>query len=567
MARQHGLTYYAEALEAGRPSLGDDLSTRRHADIPMGALWTYGDETGPRPANIIDMRGAASVAHLYGQNLVGTESLTAAFGPWAFAPADLKPMMDLAFASGVNRPVIHTSVHQPVDDKKPGLSLSMFGQYFNRHEAWAELARPWIDYLSRTSYLLQQGRAIADVAYFYGEEAPLTGLYSDKPVEDAPKRYGYDFVNAEALTSQLKAVKGELVSPSGARYRILKLGGSSNRMTVATLRRLEQIAAAGVIIVGAPPKNSPALQDNPAEFDALVQKLWRPGKNGKPLIQMEKTEEALNANGTKPDFDYLATSGNADILFAHRRWAGGDAYFLTNRKKKAENIQAMFRVTGKAPEIWHADTGTFEPVSYRIENGRTIVPLEMLPQDAFFVLFRNDTDNDHMTIPRPALRTLAPVTAAWTARFQEGRGAPQTIRMDHLLALDQHNDPSVRYYSGEVVYRTQFDTPPGFKATDRLLLDLGDVADVATIKVNGQDVGSLWKAPYRVEIGHAVHPSANSLEVRIATTWANRLIGDVQAGAKKTTFTTFPTYRPDAPLRPAGLIGPVVLMGDDRGGP
>ncbi|WP_097093727.1 glycosyl hydrolase [Novosphingobium sp. Chol11] len=566
IARQHGLTYYAEALEGGRPSLGDDLSTRRHADIPMGALWAYGDETGPRPANIIDMRGAASVAHLYGQNLVGAESLTAAFRPWAFAPADLKPMMDLAFASGVNRPIIHTSVHQPVDDKKPGLSLSMFGQYFSRHEAWGELARPWVDYLSRTSYLLQQGRAVADVAYFYGEEAPLTGLYSDKPVEDAPQRYGYDFVNAEALTSQLKAVKGELVSPSGARYRILKLGGSSDRMSVDMLRRLEQIAAAGVIITGAPPKYSPTLKDDPAEFEALVRKLWHRDRNGKAPIRMEKTEEALKANGISPDFDYSAASGDAEILFAHRRWDGGDAYFLTNRKKKTENIQAMFRVTGKAPEIWHADTGTFEPMSYRIENGRTIVPLEMLPQDAFFVLFRKDADSGHLTFRKPTLRALAPVTAAWTASFQEGRGAPRTIKMDRLLPLNQHTDPSVRYYSGEVVYQTQFVTPPGWKATDGLLLDLGGVADVAAIKVNGQDVGSLWKAPYRVEIGHAVHKSTNSLEVRVATTWVNRLIGDAQPGAKKTTFTTFPTYKPDAPLRPAGLIGPVILMGDDRQG-
>jgi hypothetical protein len=77
----------------------------------------------------------------------------------------------------VNRPVIHTSVHVPVDDKQPGLSLFIFGQYFNRNESWAELAKPWVDYIARSSLLLQQGRNVADVAYFHGEEAPLTGLY------------------------------------------------------------------------------------------------------------------------------------------------------------------------------------------------------------------------------------------------------------------------------------------------------------------------------------------------------------------------------------------------------
>ena len=102
-----------------------------------------------------DIKGAASVAHLYGQNLVAAESLTSAMSPWAFAPAQLRKVIDLEFAYGVNRPVIHTSVHQPVDDKVPGLSLAIFGQYFNRHESWAEMAKPWVDYIARNSWLLQ----------------------------------------------------------------------------------------------------------------------------------------------------------------------------------------------------------------------------------------------------------------------------------------------------------------------------------------------------------------------------------------------------------------------------
>ena len=147
-------------------------------------------------------------------------------------PNDLKRVIDLEFVTGVNRPVIHTSVHQPLDDKIPGLSLFIFGQYFNRHESWAEMAKPWVDYMSRNSLMLQQGRNVADVAYFYGEEAPLTGLYGDKAVADAPVNRAYDFVNYDALTGALTNEGGELVAPGGARYRALYLGGSSRKMTL-----------------------------------------------------------------------------------------------------------------------------------------------------------------------------------------------------------------------------------------------------------------------------------------------------------------------------------------------
>ena len=144
VAHEHGLKVYGEALEDGRPTLGDDMTMRSHTDVPMSALWTYPRGAQPRPTYLGDTKGAASVAHIYGQNLVAAESMTSAFSPWAFAPSDLRRIIDLEFVQGVNRPVIHTSVHQPVDDKVPGLSLAIFGQYFTRHETWAALARPWM---------------------------------------------------------------------------------------------------------------------------------------------------------------------------------------------------------------------------------------------------------------------------------------------------------------------------------------------------------------------------------------------------------------------------------------
>jgi hypothetical protein len=560
-AHANDLKVYGEALEAGRPTLGNELAMRRNTDIPMAALWTYDPAKGPRGDLLGDMKGAASVAHVDGQNLVAAESLTAAFSPWAFAPIDLKPVIDLEFAYGINRPVIHTSVHQPVDDRQPGLSLGPFGQYFNRHESWAEMARPWVDYLSRSAFLLQQGRYFADVAYFYGEDAPLTVLYADGPPKDAPRHYGFDFVDQQMLMDRVKVVDGDLVADSGARFRILYLGGTSARMTLPTLRRVAELADAGATIVGKPPTSSPSRADEASTYQSLVSRLW----GGQPVtkvglgqvISAESIEDALASINVRPD---VAASEAAELLFLHRKLADGDIYFLTNRKADALKTAVRFRVTGKVPELWHAETGEREPVSYRIEGGETVVPLELQGRDAVFVIFRKAATQPSLQVAQRAWRPLGTIDGAWDVKFQEGRGAPMTATLPTLRSLSESDIPGIRYFSGTTIYSRTFSLPKGIKPGIPLMLDLGKVGDVAEVYVNGEAAGTVWKPPYRADISRLVRPGSNKIEVRVANLWVNRLIGDAQPGAQKIGFTTMPTYLPDAPLRPAGLIGPVSLL-------
>ena len=254
------------------------------------------------------MKGASSVAHIYGQNLTAAESLTSNSQFWAHAPSDLKPVIDFAFASGVNLPVIHTSVHQPVDDKKPGLSLAIFGQFFNRHESWAEMAKPWIDYIARTSFILQQGRNVADVAYFYGEEAPLVELYRLGPPKDAPRQHAWDFINADALLNAVSVENGDVVAKGGARYKAIYLGGSSARMTLPVLRRLAELVEAGATLIGAAPKDSPSLADDAAAYADARAKLWPQGKSatlgkGRVLVSNDP-DQALASVGVAPAFQF-----------------------------------------------------------------------------------------------------------------------------------------------------------------------------------------------------------------------------------------------------------------------
>jgi hypothetical protein len=561
VAHEHGLKVYGEALESARVTLGDDMAMRSHANVPMAAMWTYRPEFGPNPTAIADMRGAASVSHIYGQNLVAAESMTSAMAPWAFAPSDLRPMIDMEFASGVNLPVIHTSVHQPLgDDRKPGLSLAIFGQYFNRNETWAGMARPWVDYMARSGWMLQQGRFYADVAYFYGEEAPLVALYKHGQPADAPRRYAYDFVNADALLHRLSVKDGDLVSASGARYRVLYLGGSSARMTVATLRRLHALAAQGATIVGTAPVATPGLADDPAAFAALVRQMW----SGAPVTRVGKgrvvagrdVEAALAQTGRKPDFSVQDT--DTPLVFVHRRLLDGDVYFVTNRAGKSVNTEARFNVRGKAAEFWHADTGRMQPASYRADRGATVVPLALDANESVFVVFRRPAAAPAVTVKAPSWSEAVTLAGDWAIRF-DGLAAPAAVAHGTTGSLAASADPQVRYFSGTSVYTRTFTLPPGVTPGTPLKLDLGRVGDVAEVLVNGKPAGIAWKPPYEVDVGSLVVAGANTVEVRVANLWVNRLIGDAQPGATKVTFTAAPTYKADAPLRPSGLIGPVTL--------
>ena len=563
-AHARGLINYGEALEDGRPSLGDDMEMRRYTTIPMAAMWTYNPAKGPKPTYLADIRGAASVAHIYGQNLVAAESMTASLSPWNFAPRDLKPVIDLEFALGVNRPVVHTSVHQPLVDKKPGLSLAIFGQYFNRNETWAEQARPWVDYMARNAFMLQQGRFFADVAFFEGEEAPLTGLYGEHLMPDAPHGYGFDFINAEMLAHRLSVQDGALVAPSGARYRLLYLGGSSRKMTLATLRRIDELVHAGAVAAGERPVTSPGLADDAAAFNALADSLWSPGQSVRSvglgrMITASNPDDALAAMNLARDFD--DGQPDAKVMFVHRKLADCDLYYVDNRETKPLQLDARFRVIGTAPELWRAETGAAQPVSYQISGNATAVPLNLAPNEAVYVVFRKPAAAPSATLAPPVETVLKTLDGPWQVSFEPGRAAPATARFDHLASWTENADPGVKYFSGAATYAHDLTvTRADLRTAGRIVLDLGDVRDLAEVRVNGTLVAAPWHPPYRADLTAALKPGANHLQITVVNTWVNRLIGDRQPGAPKITFTAIPAYKADAPLRPSGLIGPVRVV-------
>ncbi len=556
-----GMGRYTESHEGGRAFIGDGMDVKRLADIPMSATWLEGPGQ-PSRYHDADVRESASVAHIYGQNLVAAESLTVYRNAWMFSPETLKSTADRMMANGLNRFVIHTSVHQPVDDKIPGLGLGPFGQWFTRHETWAEMALPWTTYLSRSSYMLQQGRFVADIAYFYGEDSNITALFGAK-LPAIPDGYSYDFVSADALLNRLAVKDGRIVTPSGMSYRLLALDPNSRHMSLPVLRKIRDLVKAGAAVAGPKPIDSPSLADDQAEFGSIVADIWEGGAGGGRVIGRLTIAQAMAMIGASPDFTYTKPREDTTLAFVHRALPDGDIYWVVNGNTRRETLETSFRVTGKAPELWHAETGAVEPASYLIANGRTVVPLRLEPDDAVFVVFRKTAAAPARALPDPVETELAKIAGPWTVAFQPGRGAPASARFDALSSWSESADPGIKYFSGTATYTASFDASANWIASGaRLWLDLGNVKNLAEVKVNGRPLGTVWKRPFRVDATEALKPGPNTLEIKVANLWVNRLIGDKQPGATKTyTYTAVEFYKADSPLLPSGLLGPVRIVG------
>jgi hypothetical protein len=350
-------------------------------------------------------------------------------------------------------------------------------------------------------------------------------------------------------------------------YRMLALDANSQHMSLPVLRKIRELVNNGAAVVGPKPLDSPSLSDDQAEFSIIADELWGPGSGernaGKGKVYANQTvAQALALAQVTPDFEYAKPQPDTTLLFVHRKLPDGEVYWVNNRANRNENLEATFRVTGKAGEIWHAQTGKTEPASYKIAGGRTTVALRLEPADAVFVVFRKAAAAPSRTLPAPVETALATVEGAWEVSFQAERGAPAKITLPQLTSWHENADAGVKYFSGAGTYTKSIQAPPEwFKTGTRLLIDLGDTKNLAEVTVNGKPLGILWKTPFQVDATNALKHGANALQIKVTNLWVNRLIGDQQPGAtKKYTYTTQQFYRADSPLLPSGLLGPVRIM-------
>lgn len=565
VSNEHGLTTWLENYgHWGFP--GEFLQYGSQSDEIGGEFWSFGT------LGDIENRSASSCGHIYGKPRVWAESFTCGGPDFTQYPGQMKQRGDRFFTEGINATLLHLYIQQP-DDRVPGINAN-FGNEFNRNNTWFAQMDVFARYLKRCNRMLQQGRYVADVAYFLGEDAPkMTGVRQP----EIPQGYSYDYVNADVLLDPGASITadGRLRLHSGMEYSVLVLPRLTT-MRPRLLARLQQMVRDGLTVIGPAPTRSPSLQDYPLadrQVAAMAREMWQTQTHphatmltyGKGRIYPAASLEQVMADlHVQPDL--RLSDPQLPVLFIHLSSGQAHHYFLSNQSDRPVTFTAAFRVpAGLQPELWDPLTAEMRllPQHERLTSA-TAVPLTLAPYESSFIVFRQPECQVQARENFPAPQELAAIAGPWQVDFQQQRGGPDgPILMDTLTDWTASQDLHVRYFSGTATYRTAFrlrslPSAPAY-------IDLGRVMVMARVRLNGHDLGGVWTAPYRLNATLALRKGDNQLEVEVVNCWRNRLIGEKEAipASERFTFQTATYLNKDSELQSSGLLGPVRILSYD----
>lgn len=542
-------------------------------DVPMSEFWARSATHRTTEDVRFFVKQPASAAHTYGRRLVAAEGFTTVGPHWQETLWDnLKPSFDHALAEGLNRLVWHAFVCSPDSMGVPGQQY-FAGTHLNPNVTWWEYSAPFFAYLNRCQALMQRGLFVADVLYFYGDHVPNFAQLRSSDPAGVGSGYDYDVISEEALLERVTVRDGRLVLPDGMSYRLLVLPARA-QISLAVLRKVQALVAAGATVVGPKPEAATSLSDQPAadrEVKTLADALWSaPGE--RQIRAGESARQALQRLSVGPDVVAMAGERPVEIDWVHRRDGDAEIYFVANRAKEPAELNIRFRVGAKAPELW-------DPVSARCEWARnysgddstTTVPLTLPAYGSRVVIFRESAIR-HPPAKEPFVKNdpvptrLSAIAGPWTVAFDPKWGGPGPVKFETLTDWTEHTDSGIRYYSGTATYAATFADPRrgGVPPTGkRVYLDLGVVRELARVRLNGQDCGIVWAPPFRVDVTDAIRPGDNALEVDVVNFWPNRIIGDAAAPPEQRfTRTNITQLKAKTPLMPSGLLGPVELLRD-----
>jgi len=561
VSHKHGLRTWLENYgHWGFP--GEFLQYGGQSDEIGGEFWSEGS------LGDIENKAASSCGHIYGKRKISAESFTAAGAVFGRYPELMKQRGDRFFTEGINNTLLHVYIHQPYEDKNPGMN-AWFGNEFNRKNTWFDDMDMFIQYLKRCNYMLQQGTYVADAAYFIGEDAPkMTGVCNPA----LPKGYSFDYINSEVLMTRAKVKDGHLELPDGMRYRVLVLP-KQETMRPQLLLKISELVTDGAIVLGPAPSRSPSYEGFPEadkEVARLASSLWgqvdgvktKYAKVGKGLIASGMDmQEIFDLIGLQPD---LKVEKDDPALFIHRTQKDGDIYFISNQSEKEIVINPEFRITGKKPELWDPLTGNIRDLkAFTITDSVTSIPLKLQSLESVFIIFRSSSkgspDGD-ININYPQQQLLLTINSPWTVTFDPNmRGPVNPVVMPTLQDWTLSDNDSIKYYSGTGIYKNDIELPD--IAQDKsYYLDIGKTMVMAKVTVNGQYAGGAWTAPWRVDISDYIKPGKNQIEISVVNNWMNRLIGDSRLPEdQRGTWCPINPYNQDHTLQSSGLMGPVTV--------
>lgn len=567
-AHAMGMLFSSESIAPTMCS--DGLDHYRYADFPMGEYW-LNSPTHDKPNDMLD---AICGAHIYGKNIVQAEGFTELRGVWDEHPAMLKTLLDRNFAMGMNRLFFHVNAHNPWMDKKPGMTLDGIGLFFQRDQIWYEEAKPFVDYITRCSALLQKGRPVQDIAVFTGEEMPrrsvlperlvdmLPGIFGKErvdyerkrranigePMEESPvgvnhsagvvdtrhwvnslRGYQYDSFNPDVLLRLAEVKDGSMTLPGGASYRIVVLPGkrpmdpSFTGYSEEVTKKIKMLENNGVIILD------------------------------KPYLADDFSQYGLPRDVVLPK----------DIAYTHRSCDEGEIYFIANQREESVSFNASFRDTAAGKVFIYC------PAENTIEEGTLSegeVSISLKGRASCFILFPKDDISlltaclpDHpepvsegKQVKKPSKEII--ISGPFTLNLREN-GIEKNI--DTLFDWTKDADNRIKYFSGHGRYET---TVKMGKPNGNEVLDLGEVHNIAHVWVNGTDCGISWLAPHTIKIGHALKKGKNTILIEVVNTWANAIRGNDARTPPYPGIWTNARYRSKSEdLIPAGLLGPIVI--------
>jgi hypothetical protein len=616
LGRRNGFRLSVEPYDMN-PSA--DLDLGAVADVPMCEFWSDGFGFN----SSFSCFEATSIAHVAGLPVVASESFTAdSPEAWKKYPGNMKNQGDWAFCVGINRFFYHTFAHKPLPDKyRPGMTMGPYGVHWDRGQTWWPMAEAYHKYITRCQFVLSQGKAVADILYLTPEGAPQVFLPPKSALEGTsilPDKRGYSFDGCSPtfLMKNATVIDNRIVFPGGGSYRLLVLPHSET-MTPELAATIGILVKKGAIVVGNPPVKSPSLSNYP-QCDSLVKSIteiiWGKGEIPEELIAREYgkgkilcgkklndnisisqgtkdtlnlypsyqvTRSLLESAGVKPDF---TSSGN--IRYTHRSLDDKDIYFISNRSDKTVSDTCWFRAGTLNAQLWNPVTAEMNATdSHKERNGLTSVAVRLDPFQSYFIVFYHGEksvkgQSKHSSIFSEQ-QTIYTLEGPWNVSFDTVWGGPRNITFNDLTDWTKRPEDGIRYYSGSAVYTKSFDLPDNLsiRSDMKYFLDFGILKNLGRVKLNGQDLGILWTAPWKVDITGILKKKGNQLEVTVANLWINRLIGDelqpwdgvtdgkwpewllrgTNRPTKRYTFTTHRFYRKDDPLSESGLIGPVTI--------
>ncbi len=513
LAHEKGMTVSYETA-AGDIFPGDPMEYYKYADVPMAEYWQPFSHWLANH-NYKPIRPTVSAARMYGKPRVSAESFTSFELTWDEHLSQLREVANQNMVEGITHTVFHTYTHNPDADRYfPGTSFGGgIGTPFLRKQTWWPFMHHFNTYLARCAFMLERGCPVSSVLWYIGDEI------EQKPDQyiPFPNGYAYDYCNTDALIHRVRLRDGRWTTPEGIRYDVLWVP-DSRRLLPETAARLQAMEAQGGCVI----KDVPVRQ----------------------------LRQALESCDLRPDV--MPT----DLRWLHRRADGADWYMVCPQKGQAFCGEVSFRQEGRA-ELWNPMNGSVQLADAEPDGDYTRVRLDLQQGEMLFLVFRHDARPERRKSDKEA--EVVPLTA-WTLTFPEGWGIEQPLLLGELKAWkDLPLGVEGRAFSGTATYETAvlLDHKP---RGEQYLLRLGEVEEIAVVKVNGQSVDTLWAAPYQTDITSRLRRGSNVLTVEVTSTWFNRLVYDATLPKEQRRTWVINGPSAGAPLRPSGLLGPVEMV-------